>query len=280
MEICFPSFFGLSPKWSPSIHCSSQVCDDYWALCPREKEVVENDEYRYSPCPQSASLKTWSCSETSPSLQFSYQSRFEWKFAYAFQKNVALLNVLLWKRSAFSETEGEEAKEERKDECSCDCSVAEKRRREGGNANERTNEKIISLCSVAEKKGSGLALCTVVERKKVLLRFVPRPKRNGKSSLLLLVRCCCCYYVLMPEEKMEKFAAVVVITFLCRVQLGANNNKKTQMSLWLQGNPNPNPDEKTKCCFRRKSERKNNKKKQEERKDKRSWVCNEAEKKR
>jgi len=239
MEICFPSFFGLSPKWSPSIHCSSQVCDDYWALCPREKEVVENDEYRYSPCPQSASLKTWSCSETSPSLQFSYQSRFEWKFAYAFQKNVALLNALLWKRSAFSETEGEEAKEERKDECSCDCSVAEKRRREGGNANERTNKKIISLCSVAEKKGSGLALCTVVERKKVLLRFVPRPKRNGKSSLLLLllrsyarrengkVRCCCCYYVLVPcptwsKKKIKNKsddASGVVITLLCRSQL-------------------------------------------------------------
>ena len=276
MEICFPSFFGLSPKWSPSIHCSSQVCDDYWALCPREKEVVENDEYRYSPCPQSASLKTWSCSETSPSLQFSYQSRFEWKFAYAFQKNVALLNVLLWKRSAFSETEGEEEKEERKDECSCDCSVAEKRRREGENPNERTNKKVVSLCLWLRKK-EVVWRCVLWSREKRYCFALYRDRKEMEK-----VRCCCCYYVLMPEEKMEKFAAVVVITFLCRVQLGANNNKKTQMSLWLQGNPNPNPnpDEKTKCCFRRKSERKNNKKKQEERKDKRSWVCNEAEKKR
>lgn len=91
---------------------------------------------------------------------------------------------MLRKRSAVSEKEGEEEKEERKDKCSCDCSVAEKRRREGGNANERTNEKVVPLCSVA--------LCTVVKKKK------------GIASLCTAT-----------EKKWKKFAGVVVITFLC-----------------------------------------------------------------
>jgi len=70
------------------------------------------------------------------------------------------------------------------------------------------NKKVVSLCSVAEKKKrSGLTLCTAVERKKVIASLCTATekkwKKFGKSSLVLLllrsyarkengkVHCCC-----------------------------------------------------------------------------------------